>query len=34
LHVKIHKPLPHTGKNPELSAVQTKKSHEDELAFF
>jgi cystatin-A/B len=34
LHVKIYEPLPHTGEPAKVSAVQTKKTHADELAFF
>lgn len=34
LHLKVHKPLPHTGNPPQLSGVQAGKSHQDEVAFF
>jgi len=34
LHLKVHKPLPHTGNPPQLTGAQTGKSHEDEVAFF
>ncbi|CAF0926535.1 unnamed protein product [Brachionus calyciflorus] len=34
VHLKVHKPLPHTQEGPTLTGVQTGKSDQDEVAFF
>lgn len=32
LHVKVYKPLPHTGEHPKLTSVTEGKSLDDDLA--
>uniref|UniRef100_A0A4X2K5Z0 Uncharacterized protein n=1 Tax=Vombatus ursinus TaxID=29139 RepID=A0A4X2K5Z0_VOMUR len=34
VHLKIYEPLPHENKPLELSAYQTGKTKDDEVAFF
>uniref|UniRef100_A0A0B6Z7H4 Cystatin domain-containing protein n=1 Tax=Arion vulgaris TaxID=1028688 RepID=A0A0B6Z7H4_9EUPU len=34
IHVRIFKPLPHTGNKPEVSNYQTSKTKDDSLTYF
>jgi len=34
LHLRVFKPLPHTGGKPSLSGVQEGKRHGDEIVHF
>ena len=34
LHLKVHKPLPHTRNPAEIMSVQSGKTHRDEILFF